>query len=89
MDRAALGALGDMIASIRLPGEAMVVLAVGTHGPSVDCPNGSMSATVRVGSDEATSGAVHLHDALFLARGKCREMAERRRREAEQKKEAA
>jgi hypothetical protein len=65
-----------------------LILAVGTRGPNYDCDEGNAVATVRMGNDEATSEALHLTDAIALARGKIiREReAERKRREAEKAK---
>lgn len=74
-----LGILADQIAALRMDTEDAVIIAIGAHAPDYDCPEGFMSATVRVGRDIATSHAVHLQDALFLARAKCRRIAAARK----------
>jgi len=68
-----------------------IIVAVGVHGPNFDCPDGNAVATVRIGHDEATSEALHLRDAIALARGKIlneREAAKRKAEKAKQERAA-
>ena len=88
-DRETLALVMHLMSSVRLHEEDAVILQIGTHAPDYDCPEGFMSATVRVGQDTATSHAVHLQDALQLARGKCLRMAAARKVEAEKRKAEA
>lgn len=77
MDRKTVNSIGALLQSIRGEGEDIIV-AIGAHDGSHDTPSGHMSATVRRGQDEATSNALHLDDALALARGKLNDIAKRR-----------
>ena len=61
-----------------------LLIAVGVRGPNIDCEQGNAIATVRMGNDEATSEALHLADAIALARGKI--LRERAARAAERAK---
>lgn len=75
------------IESLRDSGEDYLILAVGVRGPNIDCHEGNAVATVCMGNDEATSEAVHLIDAIMLARGKI--MDERKARKEARAKEKA
>lgn len=67
-----------------------LIVSVGVRGPNIDCTKGNAVATVRMGSDEATSEALYLPDAIALARGKIlRERARRDAEKAKAKKDAA
>jgi hypothetical protein len=82
--RALINAAGAALQAIRLDGEHDLIVSFGAHAPSADCPtNGSVSVTIKRGSDEATSEAVSLDDAIHLARGKLDRIAAKR--EAERK----
>lgn len=72
---------------LREAGEDYLITAVGVRGPNLDCEEGNAIATVRMGDDEATSEALHLFDAILLARGKI--LRERTLREARREKEKA
>ncbi|GGO96430.1 hypothetical protein [Stakelama pacifica] len=85
-ERTSFDAAEAALRALRMPDEADLIVAVGAHAPSTDCRNGYVSITIRRGKDEATSEAVHLIDAAYLARGKLNAME--RKREAE-KAEAA
>ena len=78
-----LNELQRQIESLRHPNEDCVILSVGVRGPNIDCEEGNAIATVRMGNDEATSEALHLKDALLLARGKI--IRERKAREEARK----
>lgn len=54
-DRETLALVMHLMRSVRLHDENAVILQIGTHAPDYDCPDGSMSATVRIGQDTATS----------------------------------
>ena len=71
MTRDEVNDLGAMLHKVRdhFSGDR-VVISFGVIAPSFDCKNGSTVATVRDGSDEATCEAVHLYDAIHMARGK-------------------
>jgi hypothetical protein len=64
-----------------------LIIAVGVRGPNLDCDEGNAVATVRMGNDEATSEALHLRDAISLARGKI--LRERKAREEARKQKPA
>lgn len=71
-----------------LPTDAdYVVVAVGIHGPNIDCPAGNAVATVRMGHDEHTSEALYLPDAIALARGAILRKREAEKNERRKKKE--
>ena len=59
-----------MLVNLRPTDADYLIVAVGVRGPNLDCPEGNMVATVRMGHDEATSEALRLVDAISLARGK-------------------
>jgi hypothetical protein len=89
LDRAELDALQAQIEALRDPNEDYLILAVGVRGPNIDCYEGNAVATVRMGTDEATSEALHLADAISLARGKIireREAAAKKREEDKKSK---
>lgn len=54
--------------SLRPADADYLIVAVGVRGPNIDCDEGNAVATVRMGNDEATSEALHLRDAIALAR---------------------
>lgn len=79
MTRALINAAGTALQAIRLPGEHDLIVSFAAHAPSPDCPiSGSVSVTIRRGRDEATSEAVHLDDAISMARGKLDRIAKAR-----------
>ena len=63
-------AIQTMLEALRPTDADYLIVAVGVRGPNLDCPEGNMVATVRMGHDEATSEALRLVDAISLARGK-------------------
>jgi len=75
------------IEALRNVGEDYLILSVGVRGPNIDCDEGNAVATVRMGNDEATSEALHLIDAVGLARGKI--LRERKAREEQRAKDKA
>lgn len=86
MDRESLGRLTQDLLSLRDDDSENVLIGVGAMANSPDCFNGSVTVTLRRGNDEATSEAVHLQDAMYLARGKLDAIAKRRKDEAEGKR---
>jgi hypothetical protein len=77
-----LAALQVLLEGLRAENDVdYLIVAVGVRGPNYDCPEGNAVATVEMGNDRATSEAVHLRDAIALAKGKIR-----REREAKIKK---
>lgn len=68
------------------PGDCDII-SVGVRGPNYDCYDGNAIVTVRMGRDEATSEALHLVDAIALARGKI--LREREARKRKDGKESA
>lgn len=70
MDRAGIIALQNALDELRPADADYLIVAVGTRGPNIDCPEGNAVATIRMGIDEATAEAVYLPDAIALARGK-------------------
>jgi hypothetical protein len=87
LDRTTLDALQAQIEALRHVGEDYLILSVGVRGPNLDCHEGNAVATVRMGDDTATSEALHLQDAISLARGKI--LRERNAREEKRKKDKA
>lgn len=81
MDAGTTNSIGRMLQSLRMEDESDLIVSFAAHGPSYDCRNGSVSATIRRGSDEATSEAVSLIDALLLARAKLNDLAAKREAE--------
>lgn len=73
--------LADMLATLRDPHEGAVIISIGSHAPSIDCRNGSFTASVEQEGITETSEAVHLHDAVLLARAKVKASLERREKE--------
>lgn len=55
---------------LRDAGEDYLIVAIGVHGPNLDCEEGNAVATIRMGNDEATSEALGLYTAITLARSK-------------------
>lgn len=70
LSRERIGEIAALIATLREPSEDSVIVAVGAHGPSFDSRCGHFSATVTRHGVTETSEAVHLHDAILLARAK-------------------
>lgn len=70
MNRTELDELQARIESLREDGEDYLILSVGVHGPNLDCHEGNAVATVRMGNEEETAEAMHLQDAISMARGK-------------------
>ncbi len=70
MTRTELNDLQARIEALRETGEDYLILSVGVRGPNLDCYDGNAVATVRMGDIDATSEALHLADAISLARGK-------------------
>jgi hypothetical protein len=89
MDRTELADLQARIEALRDPNEDYLILAVGVRGSNYDCHEGNAVATVRMGPDEATSEALHLIDAISLARGKILREREAKRLKAEQERAKA
>ena len=67
--------IGAALASLRAIDELSLIVAFGAHAPSPDATGGSISVTIQRGAHRATSEAVHLQDAIFLARAKVNAMA--------------
>lgn len=88
MEAGTTNSLGRMLQALRMDDEGDLIVSFGAHGPSYDCRNGHVSATIRRGKDEATSEAVSLIDALYLARAKLNDMAAKREKEAAKNKPA-
>lgn len=77
--------LHKAIEALRPADADYVIIGVGVRSPNHDCPDGNGVATVRMGNDEATSEALHIADAVALARGKIlreREAAAKRKAKA-------
>lgn len=72
-ERERIKAIGDSLQTLRMPGGDIIV-SVGAHGPSVDCPQGFMSVTAQRGDDTYTYEAVHLQDAILGAHGRLNEL---------------
>jgi len=89
MDRQEINSLGDTLQRLREANESYLIVAIGARGPNTDCRNGNAVATVRIGTDEATSEALYLDDAIALARAKVRRAIEQRRKADEAKRLAA
>lgn len=87
MTREDLTMLQGLIDKLRDVSDDYLIVSVGVRGPNLDCPDGNAVATVRMGSDEATSEALYLIDAISLARGKI--IRERKGREEKRKKDKA
>jgi hypothetical protein len=84
-ERNRINLIGVDLASIRDGDEGAVIVGYGAHGPSADCQNGHVSVTIRKNGEIATSEAVSLQDAIYLARAKVNGLIEKReeaRREA-------
>jgi len=79
--REALERIGSALAELREQPESAVVISFGTVGPSHDCPNGHFLVTVEKSGERATAEAVHVQDALLLARAKVNAQLERREKE--------
>lgn len=76
--------IGELLHDLRLSIDVdMVLISVGSRGPTTDCRNGNTIATVTVGLDTETAEAVHLDDAISLAKAKCIAAAESRKRAKE------
>jgi len=89
MDHDTLKTLQLALERLRSADLDYLIVSVGVRGPNNDCDNGNAVATVRMENDEATSEALHLIDAISLARGKIlREREARRRARDEAKKKA-
>lgn len=82
-----LTTLQGLLDKLRNPADDYLIVSVGVRGPNLDCTDGNAVATVRMGTDEATSEALYLIDAISLARGKI--MRERKAREEARKKDKA
>lgn len=81
-DREWLTELQNSLQMVRPRDADCLIVAVGVRGPNRDCYDGNAIATVRMGSDEATSEALYLYDAVCLARGKILREREARARAA-------
>ena len=53
--------------ALRDVGEDYLIVSVGVRGPNMDCEEGNAVATIRMGSDEATSEAAWLYTAITRA----------------------
>lgn len=84
-DLANLAALQALLEGLRAEADVdCLIIAVGVRSTNVDCPEGNAVATVQMGNDSATSEAVHLRDAIGLAKGKIlREREVRRKKEGQ------
>lgn len=79
-------AIDELLHDLRLSIDVdMVLISVGSRGPTTDCRNGNALATVTVGQDTETAEAVHLHDAILLAKAKCIAAADARKRAKERR----
>lgn len=87
--RAEINAIGKLLSGIREGGEDAVRICFSALSPSADCSLGSMSVTIEAGKDHATSEALNLVDALFLARAKVLEVRARREKAEAEAKAAA
>lgn len=84
MDRVEIIELQHKLDQLRPAGADYLIVAVGTRGPNLDCPDGNAVATVRMGRDEATCEALYLPDAIAMARGRIlRDRAAAKKKEAE------
>jgi hypothetical protein len=80
--------LHKAIEALRPDDADYIILSVGVRAPNYDCPDGNGVVTIRMGYDEATSEAVHISDAVALARGKiikAREAEKKAKAEAKEK----
>lgn len=78
MGRDEINAVGAQLQAVRDADTSCLIIAIGARGPTADCRDGNMIATVTVGPDTCTSEAVGLADAIALARGGCAREVERR-----------
>lgn len=79
MNRDEINNLGAaLLGLMEFENEGALIVSVGAHGPSLDCSRGHTSVTLQSGQDVVTSEAVGLFDAMCLARGKLKDIAERR-----------
>lgn len=84
--REALGELAKSLVAVRDADEDHLIVSFGAHGPSTDCRNGHMSVTVQRDGESATGEAVHLQDALLIARAAVnRQIAAREKKREEAK----
>jgi len=88
MTRDELNNIGALLQSIRDAEEGAVIVGFGAHGPSYDSRVGHMSVTIEKQGETATSNAVYLQDALFLARAKVNAQIEAREKKAAEEKAA-
>jgi hypothetical protein len=86
MTKQELNTLQELLNKLRDPSDDYLIVAVGVRGPNLDCHDGNAVATIRMGNDDATSEALHLIDAISLARGKI--LRERKAREDAKNKDA-
>lgn len=89
-DRAFLGGLTQQLKALRLPDEDAVILTLAIEA-NEDClpeSDSAIRATVRIGGVTGTSAAIHLQDALLMARANVHRAvaAEQKRREEEKAK---
>ena len=89
LEREMLGQLTASLHAIRDQGESGLIVSFGSHGPSYDSKVGHMSVTITRDGETATSEAVHLHDAICLARAKVKHQIELREKKREEAKAAA
>lgn len=80
MTREEINAIGTLLMKVRDEQADSIIITIGAIGPSNDCRQGNMLATVKVGADTETAEAVSLADAIELAKGKCARAAESRSR---------
>jgi hypothetical protein len=72
--------------ALREKSEGALIVGFGAYAPNSDTPHGSVSVTVTAAGHSATSEAVYLSDAIFMARAKLKREAEARKAAAEEAK---
>ncbi len=81
LTRTEMGAFGERVTELLLDGDDAVLVDVGALAPSTDCDFASCTATIvgHVGKQahKFTGNALHLEDAVRLARGKLRDARKR------------
>ena len=83
LERESLGQLTASLHALRALDDSGLIISFGSHGPSYDSKVGHMSVTITRDGETATAEAVHLHDAILLARAKVSRQieTEKKRRE--------
>lgn len=87
--RRVVNELGRMLAELRAKEEAAVAVTYAAHAGTTDCPNGYVSVRIEMEKESATSEAVNLIDALWMARAKVRALVAKRKAEEAEAKASA